>query len=242
MMIKHLVSTTDLGGEISPADVEEICNLVMGSPVDPERPWMYEIVANKRNGIDVDKFDYLIRDTQKINMHQVSFSPMMIIQSARIVDGLLCYPEKYDFEIKKLFESRYNLYRDAYYHRVTQSFECLLLDIMIPTHGVLVNYLEAIRDPEQYVNLDDSIIHEIRMSREPELARSRELVARLDSRNFYSFVGEKGLSTEKANQIKSISEAQVIEAYKQSVGDCPLEEVALTAADIVVRKYNINMG
>ena len=178
-----------------------------------------------------------------MNVHQVSFNPMMIIESARIVDGLLCYPEKYDFEIKKLFDSRYNLYRDAYYHRVTQSFECLLLDIMVPTDGLLYNFLDAIRDPAQYVELDDTIIHEIRISREPELEESRRLVSRFDRRNFYSFVGEKGLSTERAAKIKTVTEAQVIEAYNATgengvIGD----EDTLTQADIVVRKFNINMG
>ena len=41
------------------------------------------------------------------------------MKSARVVDNQICYPEKYEFEVKKLFDSRYNLYRDCYYHRVT---------------------------------------------------------------------------------------------------------------------------
>ena len=87
------------------------------------------------------------------------------MNSARVVDGHICYPEKHDFEIKKLFDSRYNLYRDCYYHRVIQSVECLVLDIMLPTNGVLYDYLEAIKNPVQYLELDDTIIHEVRISR-----------------------------------------------------------------------------
>ena len=37
------------------------------------------------------------------------------------------------------------------------------------THDILYNYLEAIYDPEQYLNLEDSVLHEVRLSTEPEL-------------------------------------------------------------------------
>ena len=98
--------------------------------MEPNRDFLYEIVSNARNGIDVDKIDYLLRDTQKINVHYASFNHEIIINGARVVDDRICYPEKHEFEIKKLFDSRYNLYRDCYYHRVTQSHECLILDIL----------------------------------------------------------------------------------------------------------------
>ena len=42
--------------------------------------------------------------------------------------------------------------------------------------------------------MDDSIIHEVRMSTEPELQKARDLVSRLDNRKIYSFLGEKTLS------------------------------------------------
>lgn len=115
--------------------MEFICNLILGGKLYPvtERPWLYEIVSNSRNGIDVDKFDYLRRDTQKLNVLYCSFNHEVIMEGARVVDNQICYPEKREFEIKKLFDSRYNLYRDCYLHRVTQSHECLLLDILNET-------------------------------------------------------------------------------------------------------------
>lgn len=41
--------------------------LVMGEPMDcsredADRKYLFDIVANKRNSVDVDKFDYLARD------------------------------------------------------------------------------------------------------------------------------------------------------------------------------------
>jgi HD superfamily phosphohydrolase len=74
MMFRHLVANADLAEELTENDVELICKLIQGGPVEEDRKWLYEIVSNSRNGIDVDKFDYLIRDTQKINVHYLSFN------------------------------------------------------------------------------------------------------------------------------------------------------------------------
>eukprot|EP00636_Phaeomonas_parva_P001903 CAMPEP_0118868970 /NCGR_PEP_ID=MMETSP1163-20130328/12430_1 /TAXON_ID=124430 /ORGANISM="Phaeomonas parva, Strain CCMP2877" /LENGTH=105 /DNA_ID=CAMNT_0006803799 /DNA_START=151 /DNA_END=465 /DNA_ORIENTATION=- len=34
----------------------------------PEKKWLYQIVANKANGIDVDKFDYFQRDCRALGV------------------------------------------------------------------------------------------------------------------------------------------------------------------------------
>ena len=168
----------------------------------------------------------------------MSFNPEIIIHGARVVDNQICYPEKHEFEVKKLFDSRYNLYRDCYYHRVTQSHECLILDILQQTNGILYNYLEAIVDAEQFLMLEDSIVHEVRISDDPRLEKARRLVDRLDRRQLYSFVGEKGLSKERAKTVNSVTEQDVIDAYRQSES----VNLDLQVTDIVVRKFNINMG
>jgi len=180
-----------------------------------ERPWIYEIVSNPRNGIDVDKIDYMYRDSKKLNVKYAGFNKDLLLKNARVVDGVICYPEKYDFELKKLFNSRYSLYRDCYYHRVTQAYEGLILDILEETEGVLYDYLAAIEDPELYLDMDDSIIHEVRISTDPRLARARELVDKFDRREIYSFIAEKGLNTEVARKTPEVTEQQVIDCYRE---------------------------
>lgn len=119
--------------------------------------------------------------------------------------------------------------------------ECLILDILKETNHTLYNYLEVIEDPAQYIEMDDSIIHEVRVSIDPRLAKARQVVDRLDHRQLYSFVGEKGLKTEVAKRITELTEEQVIEVYKECfIGEDDVSD--LKATDIIVRKYNINMG
>jgi len=101
-------------------DRQMVQDLILGNGnAYGDRKWLFEIVSNSRNGIDVDKFDYLARDTQKMNVHYCSFNRDIVMKGARVIDNQICYPEKHEFEVKKLYDSRYNLYKDCYCHRVT---------------------------------------------------------------------------------------------------------------------------
>jgi len=104
------------------------------------------------------------------------------MKGARVVNNEICYPEKHEFEIKKIFESRYNLHKDCYNHRVTHSWEALICDILMEAHGKLYNFLDLIRDPDEYKYLDDSILHEIRLSEDPAMTKAKKLVERFDNR------------------------------------------------------------
>ena len=63
---------------MGPADIHFIKELIIGDPEEcpPGFKWqgrgnktfLYDIVANKRNGIDVDKFDYFARDCHSLNL------------------------------------------------------------------------------------------------------------------------------------------------------------------------------
>ena len=177
-------------------DAQLISSLIAGEinyELCDGKEFMYEIVSNSRNGVDVDKFDYLVRDTQKTNMNYNAFNHDKVMRGARVIQNKICYPEKDIYEIKKLYDSRYNLYKDCYHHRVTQAYESLLLDILLASSSAF-DYLASVKDPNLYLNLDDTILHEIRISEEPQLAQARQLLERFDSRKHYSFVAEKVLS------------------------------------------------
>ena len=112
------------------------------------RPWCFEIVSNSRNGIDVDKFDYLSRDCQKINVSHNSFNHDIVMKGARVIDDQVCYPEKYEFELKKMYTARYNMHHDVYQHKTTTAIELIVCDIIREADGVLYDFLEAIYDPK----------------------------------------------------------------------------------------------
>ena len=116
-------------------DIHFIKELIFGSKKDAPKDWiwkgrgqgkeyLYEIVANHRNGIDVDKFDYFARDCLHLGI-PTSFDPHRLMRFARILseDGettQIGYHEKEAWNIYELFHTRYNLHKRAYQHRVAR--------------------------------------------------------------------------------------------------------------------------
>lgn len=218
-----------LAEQLSKKQVQEICNLILGDKPegDTQRPWLFEIVSNSRNGIDVDKFDYLCRDAMKINVNHNSFNHDIVMQGARVIDDQICYPEKYEFELKKMYTARYNMHQDVYQHKTTTALELIVVDILKETEGILYNYLEVIHDPKQYIELDDTILHEIRVSDDPRLAKAQELLQKYDRRELYSCVGEKGINLQLAKKLGKLSEQDIINAATNS-GNLRAEDIAIS--------------
>lgn len=58
-----------------------------------EKKFLYDIVANGRNGIDVDKFDYIVRDSRACGLG-CSFQFERLLQTMRVMDDEICYRAK----------------------------------------------------------------------------------------------------------------------------------------------------
>jgi len=64
---------------------------------------MYEIIANKKNSLDVDKLDYLSRDARHLGLKSVSYDYQRIISEARVINNHLCYNQKIYQDIEQVF-------------------------------------------------------------------------------------------------------------------------------------------
>jgi HD superfamily phosphohydrolase len=87
---RRLVQSLILG-EIKPAESKEFYY----------DSWIYQIVANKKNSIDVDKFDYLCRDAYHIGLQSSQVDYERIFSSVKITENNLCFNIKVN--IKTIF-------------------------------------------------------------------------------------------------------------------------------------------
>jgi len=87
---------------------------------------LFQIISNKENGIDVDRWDYILRDSRQLNLG-FSFDYSRLLEFCRVVDvhgeKIICFHNKERHNIYDMFQVRVNLSHKAYNHNVVKVVE-----------------------------------------------------------------------------------------------------------------------
>ncbi|XP_028427154.1 deoxynucleoside triphosphate triphosphohydrolase SAMHD1-like [Perca flavescens] len=241
-MFDHLVESNNLElemedhGLILPEDMDFIKAMIEGlkdrKPVQvspacvnlwseigrtEDKFFLFEIVANKTNGIDVDKFDYFARDCYHLGMKN-NFDHLRFIQFARVIkvekDGLnhICSRDKEVGNLYHMFYTRNCLHRRAYQHRVNKIIEHMIAEAFLEADGHIkikgsrgkeFTLSTAKDDMEAYTKLTGNVFILFLYDETKKLAEAKEILKRIISRDHYRFLGEtkprQVLTREKIN-------------------------------------------
>ncbi|GLB33172.1 putative metal dependent phosphohydrolases with conserved 'HD' motif [Lyophyllum shimeji] len=213
MMFDALVRENDI--DMSPKDERFIKALISGEPgeCDPdEKPFLFDIVANKRNGLDVDKFDYIPRDSHMIG-DKMNISYLRIIKSARVLDNQICYDIKDANLLYSICSARFTLHKMVYNHKAAKAIEYMVVDALLAAEPYL-HIAEQVFDPDRFLYLTDNILLTIEASTDPNLAPARAIVDRIRTRDNYKLVDYKAVDSVLADEFKKhiTPEAIVAEA------------------------------
>ena len=169
--------------------VEKACELIEPTLHNLPAFW-YEIVANHLCEVDVDKFDYIRRDSARTGVpHDVDIS--RFFEYASVVDSHICYPRKLVYDLHHMFCSRHHLHARVYQHTAVRAVEYMLADIL---HIIGTSFkLEHIDD---FVKLTDAVFErdsiELRhclghiTSAQKDLAF--DLLDRIERRDLYTLI------------------------------------------------------
>ena len=141
--------------------------------------WLYQIVANKYCSIDVDKIDYIQRDSYHLGFGlSEKYERLITMCDIKEFDGhtVLAWPDKLQDEIISLFETRYRLHKKVYCHHTVKSSEYIITDLLnniISSHNI------------EFKHLYDSIISF------PLNETIINLKNKLDNREIPKMIGEK---------------------------------------------------
>uniref|UniRef100_A0A672J591 Deoxynucleoside triphosphate triphosphohydrolase SAMHD1 n=1 Tax=Salarias fasciatus TaxID=181472 RepID=A0A672J591_SALFA len=212
-----------------------------GRPED--KSFLYEIVANKRNGIDVDKWDYFARDCYHLGI-QNNFDHRRFLKFARVceVDGQknICTRDKEVGNLYDLFHTRNCLHRRAYQHKVGTIIEIMITEALLKADrhikirgsgGRMFSLSEAIDDPEAYTKLTDHLFEQILYSSSPELEEAREILHNITTRRLYKCLGQTTQETIKKWEAELA--ASVPQSSSQEV-DLQPEDFIVTVSAIVM--------
>ncbi|XP_072206195.1 deoxynucleoside triphosphate triphosphohydrolase SAMHD1 isoform X2 [Excalfactoria chinensis] len=217
-----------------------------------EKSFLYEIVANKKNGIDVDKWDYFARDCHHLGI-QNNFDYRRLIKFTRVCEAgnqkHICARDKEVGNLYDMFHTRNCLHRRAYQHKVGNIIEIMITEAFQKadryfqiegSKGKVYQISTAMEDMEAYTKLTDNIYLEILHSSRPELSEAREILHKIERRELYKFLGET--QSEKEYEIPKDEYDGLAGDIANSKPEKDPPNVELKAEDFVVDVVNMDYG
>jgi HD superfamily phosphohydrolase len=236
-IIQYLIDKNNIEG-IDKDKLKLINSLIEGNNLHKtEYNWIYQIVANKENSIDVDKFDYIQRDIYHSGVKTLSVDYNRIFKDINIIDNNICFSDKNDLGLFNLFQARYCLHHKIYQHPQTICVETMVKDALLLSKDYF-KFEEAILSPEKFVKLDDNILDiilnfSINGEEDKKLLDAEKIIRKVYERDFYSIIGEIPIPIGKNEEPK-------LEEFL--CNDNPKDEFYLSENDIELRRKNINFG
>ena len=203
-IFKSMVSKYNL--DLTNEEIEFICNIIE-PPDELKNNWLYQIVNNKINHIDVDKIDYIMRDSYHIGFQYNDFSRLLTMIKVLEYNNnsVLTYNDKLEQDIYLLFSSRYRLHKQIYSHHAVKAFEYLLIPILKKIKATNIDFIDF---------TDSVVLSRINSKHIKELEN-------IYSRNLPILIGEKIIighcNKSKLDLLKQIDSNYILDIIKISL-------------------------
>ena len=240
-IIQYLIDKNGIE-DIDEDMLKMINSLIEGNNLhNTEYDWIYQIVANKENSIDVDKFDYIQRDIYHSGVKTLSVDYTRIFKDINIINDNICFSSKTDISLFSLFQARYCLHKKIYNHPQSICVETMVKDALILSKDFF-KFEEAIKDPAKFIKLDDYILDTILtfslnqnedISQNKNLLEAEKIIKKVYERDFYTIIGEIPIPIGKKEEPK-------LDEFL--CNENPKDEFYLSEKDIELRKKEINFG
>lgn len=102
-------------------DVDVVNNLIDGAY--PKKPYLSKIVSGQ---LDVDRLDYLLRDSHYSGVSYGKYDLGRIIDQLAIVDNQFVVLQGGYEAVEQLIFARYQMYQQVYFHKTKRAFELML--------------------------------------------------------------------------------------------------------------------
>jgi len=213
----------------------------------PEKFFLYEIVANKISSVDVDKFDYMLRDNKAMDLGLTfKYDRFMSNIDLTEVDGKLrmSIRDKEAQSVKSMFLDRARFHRDGYQHKTVLIIDRMILDVLLAADehlrietdsGGSFKLSEACDNIEAFCKLtDEYLIRTIQNSTAAALQTSKDILKRIVRRQLYKQIGYIDF-----NGAAHIS----LDVARQSLRTLAADpKFGMDPDDLVVLRKRINMG
>ena len=210
-LLKYIIDKYKI--EITDEQYEKIKRMIIPDESDG---FLYQIVNNKKSGIDVDKMDYIVRDTYKTGF-KFSIDINRIIKNCRIINNNLAFNIKESYNINELFMIRFRLHNQLYHNKKVKAIEFIIVNLLkkLDKH---IEITENIDDHDFFCKLDDNIIN---LCKWIPMKDVQILLEKLERRDVPKMIIENKEPIESITQIDNIENIKNIDireySFKQEI-------------------------
>lgn len=150
---------------IDPIEVRYVCDMIDPSP-EQKRIWRFQIIANKFHSIDVDKMDYIQRDSYHLGL-TFGGDYKRIFEECRVIKyrehQVLAWSEKAEYDLFSLFSTRYRLHKQVLTHPKVKAYEYMIIRVFR-----ILKEIDLL-DPACFINWTDSMITQKHLKTHPDI-------------------------------------------------------------------------
>ena len=193
-IFKHIDKKYNFG--FTDEEVEMISMIINPINIPQEKKYIYQIVSNP-NGIDVDRFDYIMRDIKMTGLNY-GIEYERIMNHSKIIENEIVFSEKVKTNIDDFFRIRFIMHKDVYNHRTVRGIEFMMKEY-IQTFDEVFNISDVIVNDNWsiFIRLNDGMINLSFMKKDlisdEKVEKSKHMdriIENIHRRRIYKSVGE----------------------------------------------------
>ncbi len=189
---------------------------------DTPNNFVFQIISNSLNGLDVDKLDYLYRDSFYLGTGN-PYDLSRVISHVQVINKNICFPEKISYDIYKVFRSRYDLHKQYYTHKTTIAIEYMIRDILYNLDPIL-KISNTIKNNlvNKFIELTDStILDTAKILKEHQIIYEiykkqidyvQKIIDKINTRDIYKCVYSETFYTDE-----NITNEEIFNKFKENI-------------------------
>jgi len=180
LILEYIINKYEI--DINQDNINTIKKMI--NPTKEDLGFKFQIVSNLKTGLDVDKFDYIKRDTFYLGINY-NCEYLRIINYAKVINDNICYPNKLINSIYNIYYSRFRLHNEVYLHPVCKSIDLMIMDLLTVNPKFLKEFKNSIDNPETFCKYTDHILTYLKFGN-----FNTNLLQKIELRQLYNFIGE----------------------------------------------------
>ena len=221
--VPWLVNETEIAERLETEgfDPRALGRLAIGRLSNEKQPYLDQIISS---GIDVDKMDYLVRDSFHTGAGYGSVDVHRLLYAMDVIDDGLAVNRSAVATLESLLLARFESFRTIYFHKASRAVQIMMVRALEAANDELT-FMDLDR-PDDYLRLDDYKV----WTALKESKRSRRIMQDLESRRLLKCAYERTVYSDGEIMSSVISNEKARTDVEQQIA----KKARIAPGDVVI--------